>query len=185
MDAAVALVLSAKSGSRSRNLSHIFRNGVGCSGFCRLYLYIYREAAVFNIYNEKQKFVFLGRQTINSNQHLLFQQTNDKKSLHKKLKFHHPKKRGRGERYSRRIFMCPPAAISNYASNWGGWGAAWASLYIYFLCPTPYSLTCCITIFRIEVYHNHRWALSPISVISDIRLSLISELPISDCESRV
>ncbi len=26
----------------------------------------------------------------------------------------------------------------------------------------------------------HRWALSPISVISDIGLSLISELPISD-----
>jgi hypothetical protein len=27
---------------------------------------------------------------------------------------------------------------------------------------------------------RHRWALSPISVISDILLSLISELPISD-----
>jgi hypothetical protein len=31
----------------------------------------------------------------------------------------------------------------------------------------------------------HRWALSPISVISDIGLSLISELPISDWESGV
>ncbi len=51
----------------------------GCLGFCRLYLYIYIYAAVFNIYNRKQKFVFLGRQTINSNKHLLFQQTNDKK----------------------------------------------------------------------------------------------------------
>ncbi len=32
---------------------------------------------------------------------------------------------------------------------------------------------------------GHRWALSPISVISDIGLSLISELPISDWESAV
>ncbi len=32
---------------------------------------------------------------------------------------------------------------------------------------------------------GHRWALSPISVISDIGLSLISELPISDWESGV
>jgi hypothetical protein len=32
---------------------------------------------------------------------------------------------------------------------------------------------------------KHRWALSPISVISDIGLSLISELPLSDWESRV
>jgi hypothetical protein len=31
----------------------------------------------------------------------------------------------------------------------------------------------------------HRWALSPISVIGDIGLSLIQELPISDWESRV
>ncbi len=31
----------------------------------------------------------------------------------------------------------------------------------------------------------HRWALSPISVISDIGLSVISELPISDWESGV
>jgi hypothetical protein len=31
----------------------------------------------------------------------------------------------------------------------------------------------------------HRWALSPIIVISDIRLSLISELPISDLQSGV
>jgi hypothetical protein len=33
--------------------------------------------------------------------------------------------------------------------------------------------------------YMHRWALSPISVISDIGLSLISELPISDWESGV
>ncbi len=33
--------------------------------------------------------------------------------------------------------------------------------------------------------YQHRWALSPISVISDIGLSLISELPISDWESGV
>ncbi len=33
--------------------------------------------------------------------------------------------------------------------------------------------------------NDHRWALSPISVISDIGLSLISELPISDWESEV
>ncbi len=32
---------------------------------------------------------------------------------------------------------------------------------------------------------RHRWVLSPISVISDIGLSLISELPISDWESGV
>jgi hypothetical protein len=31
----------------------------------------------------------------------------------------------------------------------------------------------------------HRWALSPISMISDIGLSLISGLPISDLESGV
>jgi hypothetical protein len=31
-----------------------------------------------------------------------------------------------------------------------------------------------------SVTKKHRWALTPISVISDIGLSLISELPISD-----
>jgi hypothetical protein len=39
--------------------------------------------------------------------------------------------------------------------------------------------------FSILRHQNHRWALSPISVISDIGLSLISELPISDWESGV
>ncbi len=38
---------------------------------------------------------------------------------------------------------------------------------------------------RVNVYVHHRWAISPISVISDIKLSLISEPPISDWESRV
>ncbi len=33
---------------------------------------------------------------------------------------------------------------------------------------------------EVEVERGHRWALSPISVISDIGLSLISEFPISD-----
>ncbi len=32
----------------------------------------------------------------------------------------------------------------------------------------------------LAVHADHRWALSPISVISDIGLSLISESPISD-----
>ncbi len=36
-----------------------------------------------------------------------------------------------------------------------------------------------------DVLYIHRWALSPICVISNIRLSLISESPISDWESRV
>jgi hypothetical protein len=31
-----------------------------------------------------------------------------------------------------------------------------------------------------ETTYEHRWALSPISVISDIGLNLISELPITD-----
>ncbi len=31
-----------------------------------------------------------------------------------------------------------------------------------------------------EISELHRWALTPVSVISDIGLSLISELPISD-----
>jgi hypothetical protein len=38
----------------------------------------------------------------------------------------------------------------------------------------------CILYICAVVYYLHRWALSPISVISDIGLSLISELPISD-----
>ncbi len=38
---------------------------------------------------------------------------------------------------------------------------------------------------RFPTGKSHRWALSPISVISDIGLSLISELPISDWESGV
>ncbi len=38
---------------------------------------------------------------------------------------------------------------------------------------------------RTYICIHHRWALSPISVISDIGLSLISELPISDWESGV
>jgi hypothetical protein len=46
------------------------------------------------------------------------------------------------------------------------------------LCSCPCQCQC------IHVY-IHRWALSPISVISDIGLSLISELPISDWESGV
>ncbi len=39
--------------------------------------------------------------------------------------------------------------------------------------------------FIYSLSSGHRWALSPISVISDIGLSLISELPISDWESGV
>jgi hypothetical protein len=38
---------------------------------------------------------------------------------------------------------------------------------------------------RRDVSVEHRWALSPISVISNIGLSLISESPISDWESKV
>ncbi len=37
----------------------------------------------------------------------------------------------------------------------------------------------------ILMWSQHRWALSPISVISDIGLSLILELPISDWESGI
>jgi hypothetical protein len=47
--AAVALILSAKSGSKSRNLSDAFRGGVGFSGFCRFLTVCILKSSIFAV----------------------------------------------------------------------------------------------------------------------------------------
>jgi hypothetical protein len=61
-----------------------------------------------------------------------FINTDQKENLCRKYKFHQPMKRGGGKE-RRQIVMSVAAAFSPSESNWGGRGAAWASLYIYFL----------------------------------------------------
>ncbi len=118
--AAVVLILSAKSGPKSRNPVHAFRGGVGCSGFCR-----FLTLSQGGLWDSAENYKPL--ESVDFWKHCNIFLSRPTKILHTNLKFHHPTKRVGEGRSSRQMIMCA-TAHSSYASNWGGWGKAACSV---------------------------------------------------------